>query len=144
MVTKAIIESVEDIYSVKVRMPTLDSIPEYAGATSVNELSDAIICTLPRSSYIPEVGDIVIVAFEDNDLGKPIILGCLFKETNNISQVNLEVNDLKVTSHVSLSKDIDIGDISYNELKYLIGLKQNIQSTIDNILERLNKIEENS
>ena len=75
-------------------MPTLDSIPEYAGATSVNELSDAIICTLPRSSYIPEVGDVVIVAFEDNDLGKPIILGCLFKETNNISQVNLEVIDL--------------------------------------------------
>ena len=59
MVTKAIIESIESQYSVKVRIPILDSGPEFTDATDYESLSDAIICTVPRASYIPEVGDIV-------------------------------------------------------------------------------------
>lgn len=144
MVTKAIIENVDDIYSVKVRIPILDSSAEYTDATNYKDLSDAIICTLPRTSYIPEVGDIVLVAFEDNDKGKPIIIGCLFKESGNTSQVNIEVNNLTVVSKTNLNADITIGDISYEELKYLKGLKQNIQATIENIQERLENLEGNN
>ena len=79
-----------------------------------------------------------------NDKGKPIIIGCLFKESGNTSQVNIEVNNLTVVSKTNLNADITIGDISYEELKYLKGLKQNIQSTIENIQERLENLEGNN
>ena len=144
MVTKAIIESINDTYSVKVRIPLLDSVGDYSDATPSAELSDAIVCTLPRTSYIPEIGDIVIVTFEDNDLGKPIIIGCLFKDSGNLSQINSELNSLKVVANTTLSKDVNIGDISYKELQYLSGLKQNLQGTINNILSRLDNLEGNN
>ena len=144
MVTKAIIESIESKYLVKVRIPLLDSGPEFSDATDYDSLSDAIICTLPRTSYIPEIGDIVFVTFEDNDKGKPIIIGCLFKESGNDSQIDIEVNNLVVKSKTQLSSSINIGSISYDELKYLEGLKQNIQATFSNIEDRLKELEGNA
>lgn len=144
MVTKAIIESVESQYLVKVRIPILDSSPEFVDATNYDSLSDATICTLPRTSYVPEIGDIVFVAFEDNDKGRPIIIGCLFKESGNDSQVNIEANNLIVNSKTQLSSSTSIGNISYDELKYLEGLKQNIQATFQNIEDRLKELEGNT
>lgn len=142
MVTKAIVESIDNIYSIKVRIPILDSGPEFTDATSYNNLSSATVCLPPRASYIPEIGDIVFVAFEDNDKGRPIIIGCLFKETGNSSQINIEVNNLKVNSVTSLSESTSIGDITYKELSYLDGLQQNIQASLNNLDERLKKLEE--
>jgi len=142
MVTKAIIESIEDIYSVKVRIPILDSGAEYTDATTYNNLSEAVICTLPRASFIPEVGDIVFVAFEDNDKGKPIIIGCLFKESGNTSQINITANNLIIDGKTTLNNDFKVGDIDYNQIKYLEGLRQNVQTTFENIDERLKKLEE--
>lgn len=144
MVTKAIVESIEDIYSIKVRIPILDSGAEYTDGTTYNNLSEAVVCTLPRASFVPEIGDIVFVAFEDNDKGKPIIIGCLFKENGNTSQINIIANDLTTTGKTTLSDSITIGDISYSELKYLEGLRQNIQSTFENIDERLKRLEGNT
>ena len=142
MVTKAIVESIDNIYSIKVRIPILDSGPEFTDATSYNNLSEAVVCLPPRASYIPQVGDVVFVAFEDNDKGKPIIIGCLFKESGNTSQINMEVNDLIVNSKTTLNSNISIGDITYKEISYLEGLKQNIQSTFNNIDKRLEKLED--
>lgn len=136
MVTKAIIEDIDDIYSVKVRIPMYDSTPEFTDSTKTDDLSSAIICTLPQTSYVPAVGDIVLVAFEDNDKGKPVIIGCLFKESGNLSGVDIKANNLKVSGNFT------IGNISYDQLKYLEGLEQNIQNTLDNLEDRISKLEE--
>ena len=144
MITKAIIESVDDPYYVKVRIPALDSGSDYMDSTSYSDLSEAIICTLPNANYLPAVGDIVLVAFEDNDLGKPIIIGCLFKESGNISEIDLTLNNLTVNSTSQLGTNTYIGNISYEQLKYLDGLRQNIQATFQNIEDRLDKLEGNS
>lgn len=144
MVTKAIIEAINDEYSVKVRIPLFDSSSQFLDSTPTNSLSDAITCTLPRMSYIPEVGDIVFVAFEDNDKGRPVIIGCLFKESGNTSLINAEINNLNVLGQTNLGTSISIGDISYQQLKYLIGLNQNIQAALENIDERLKNLEGNN
>lgn len=141
MVTKAIIEEVINNYQVKVRIPTLDSTENFSTSTSKVELSTAIVCVQPRSTFVPEVGDIVIVSFEDNDKGKPIIIGCLFKESDNLSQVDLTARNLTVNEGTLLSKNTQIGDIDYNQLKYLQGLQEPVQQALNNIVERLNKLE---
>lgn len=144
MVTKAIIENIDNAYSVKVRIPLFDSTQDFLDSTSAYDLSDAIICTLPRTNYIPEVGDIVLVAFEDNDKGKPVIIGCLFKESGNTSQIDSELNSLKVNATTTLSEQTYIGKISYKELQYLQGLEGNIQMMIDSLDTRLKKLEGNN
>lgn len=144
MVTKAIIEEVINNYQVKVRIPTLDSTENFSTSTSQVELSTAIVCVQPRSTFVPEVGDVVIVAFEDNDKGKPIIIGCLFKESGNLSQVDLTARDLIVNESTVLSKNTKIGDINYNELKYLQGLQEPVQQALSNLETRLANYNPNS
>lgn len=132
MVTKGIIEKVNTPYEVKVNIPFL------------NTVQNAIICTLPQCNFIPNVGDIVIVSFEDYDINKPIIIGCLFKESGNLSLIDLDVQSLTTKSITKLSDMTSIGDITYDELKYLKGLQQNIQSSLKNIEDRLDKLEGNN
>lgn len=133
MITKAIIEEVISNYQVKVRIPIFDSSLNFKQATNNSSLSDAIICVMPKCNFTPVKGDVVLVGFEDFDLGKPIILGCLFKESGNASNLNLDVECLTANSTVKLSKDTTIGDITYKDLKELIELKVNFQSIIDTL-----------
>lgn len=140
MITKGIIVSVDwtnsngiqQGFTVKVNIPFL------------NTIQDAIICTLPQCNFIPVVGDVVIVSFEDYDVNKPVIIGCLFKESGNVSLIDLNVQCLTTNSITKLSNTTTIGDITYDELKNLKGLQQNLQSTIKNIEDRLNKLEGNN
>ena len=106
MITKAIIEEVISNYQVKVRIPIFDSSLNFKQATDNSSLSDAI---------------------------SNIILGCLFKESGNASNLNLDVECLTANSTVKLSKDTTIGDITYKDLKELIELKVNFQSIIDTL-----------
>lgn len=133
MITKAIIEEILSDYKVRVRIPILDSSTNYKQSTSNSNLSEAIICTLPKCIFAPSVGDIVLIGFEDFDLGKPVILGCLFKESGNLSKLNIEVECLKANSTIQLSKDTTIGDITYKDLEEVVKLKNNFQSIIDTL-----------
>lgn len=131
MITKGIIKEILTPYEVKVQIPLL------------NSTLDSVICTIPNSKFLPEVDDIVFVGFEDYDLGKPVILGCLFKENGNISGINIDCISLNVNGRTQLNSDIKIGDLTYEELKSLIGCKQNINIAIQNIEDRLDKLEGN-
>ena len=133
MITKAIVQGIESDYKVKVRIPLFDSTSNFKQAVSTDNLSEAIICTLPKCTFTPTIGDIVIVGFEDFDIGKPIILGCLFKETSNLSNMDLNVQCLTANSTVKLSEDTTIGDITYKDLKELVELKNNFQSILDSV-----------
>lgn len=143
MVTKAIIDSIESPYQVKVRIPLINSVTSFSQATAKENLSSAIICTLPKCQFIPEVGDIVIVAFEDNDAGKPIIIGCLFKESGNTSSINLVGNSLNISGTTKLSEQTTIGTISYNELLQVKNIIANLKGINDQI-QITQQIQENT
>ena len=136
MVTKGIVTKVNWIgnkaFSADVNIPFLNTIQE------------SFICTLPNCNFIPQENDVVFVTFEDYDINKPVIIGCLFKESGNTSSIDLDVQNLIVKSICKLSEMTSIGDINYEQIKYLKGLEQNIQSSFKNIEDRLDKLEGNS
>lgn len=123
MITKAIIEKVISDYEVKVRIPLLDSTIAFKQSVDIDGLSSATICISPKSRFIPAVGDVVFVAFEDNDAGKPVIIGCLQKETGNISSLDLNVESLNASSSINLSNNTTIGDLSYEKINSLFDIK---------------------
>lgn len=133
MITKAIIEKVISDYEVKVRIPLLDSTTAFKQSVDIDGLSSATICISPKSRFIPAVGDIVFVAFEDNDAGKPVIIGCLQKETGNISSLDLNVESLNASSSINLSNNTTIGDLSYEKINSLFDIKD---QEIDDLKKR--------
>ena len=141
MVTKAIIESIQSPYEVTVRIPLFNSGSNFSQGSQV--LNEAIVCVPPNCSFTPQIGDIVLVAFEDFDAGKPVIIGCLFKESGNSSTLNINASSLNVDGTTTLSEQSKIGDIGYSELKQLSGLGQNVQNSINNIEGEIQTLETN-
>lgn len=136
MVTKAIIESIESEYEVTVRIPMLDAGKDFSTSTSTTNLAKAIICVPPKCMYSPAIGDVVIVSFEDNDYGKPVILGCLSKKSGNESSTSIDCSVLNVSGAAKLSDQTSIGDISYSQLQYLantIGVADGVQNELNNL-----------
>lgn len=140
MLTKGIVEKVIDNYSAKVRLPIFNKSKDAIGATPLDELSEAIICTLPNSVLGLQVGDIVIVGFEDNNINKPIVLGYLSAEDITTSGADLQVNSLKVKLDTHLSEDTSIGEITSDELKALLNVKSNIQWQLDVLNQKVDNI----
>lgn len=78
MITRAAVVAVDNKNcKLKVRIPRLDGVTAEKNSTKDIDLSWASILQVPglRVDYREE--DIVVVGFEDNDLGKPIVLGHL-------------------------------------------------------------------
>lgn len=120
MIQKGIIEKIEDKYTVRVRIPKYDKIDTDATATKSEDLAYGIICALPGMSITYNVGDIVLVAFENDELNNPVILGLLYRETesssvlkinaidSSIKQINSKLNELNALSlytHIKYSND---------------------------------------
>lgn len=134
MVTKAIVEEIISEYEVTVRIPTLDAGSNFSSSTQNYNLANAIICVPPQCVYSPTKGDIVIVSFEDNDYGKPIILGCLFKESGNTSGMGANLSTLNVTGNTKLSTQTTIGNISYQQLQNVLSYKHDLD-TITQVMD---------
>lgn len=141
MITKGIVEEILTNYSIKVRLPILDSIEGTRDATPTSDLSEAIVCVAPNSEINFTVGDIVIVGFEDNDDSKPIILGFLFKESGNTSSISNNLSKLNVNVSAKLPRDTSIGNISSQDISMLQGAKFNIQSQLNNSNASINELE---
>lgn len=142
MITKGIVEEILTPYKARVRLPLLDGIKESRQGVITSDLGVATVCSLPNSSNNISEGDVVFVGFEDMDLGKPIILGHLFKEYSNSTMVDLVLRKLTTTSTTKLSEETSIGNVSSHDIKMLQGTRFNIQNQIDNLNERLSKLEE--
>lgn len=140
MVTKGIVEKIIDTYTVKVRMPIFDAIKEAKNGVKTEDLSTAIICTLPNSSNVVSVNDVVFVAFEDDDYSKPIIIGHLFREALTDTKLNVNFGTLTTSSTTRLNKDTYIGEVRPNEIQALLGVKENIQNQLDDLYEKLESI----
>lgn len=137
MIYKGIVEKVSGT-SVYVRIPRLDKSSVAVGSTSMGQLSDACICTLPGISVQLQVNDIVFVEFEDTINESPVIIGTLYG-FNTTSKCNISVNDLNVGVTARLPADIVIGEIKYSHLNKLSGITYNIQSKFDEVVRMLEK-----
>ena len=132
MIYKGIVESVSG-KKVRVRIPKLNKSSFAVGATSVGQLSDACICTLPGISVNLQVNDIVFVEFDDTINETPVIVGTLYGFSTT-SRCNLEVAELLVNVLTKLPKETEIGDIKYSHLNKLTGITYNIQSKFDDLI----------
>lgn len=142
MITKGIVEDIIDTYQVRVRLPIFDKVDGAKNATKNEDLSIGTVCCLPNSSYQVNVGDVVFVGFEDNDISKPIILGQLYRDVDSNTLMSLVLGTLETKTSTVLSKNTTIGDVSANEIKCLSGIKTNIQQQLNSIIEDISKIKE--
>lgn len=137
MITKGIVQEFIDNYSVRVRLPIFDGSEKSQYGIPNSGLSVATICSLPNANSGVGIGDVVFVGFEDNDLGKPIILGHLYKEAITNTKLNLELNSLTTHSTTTLNEQTWIGDVTPKEISYLKGVDNPIQDQLNYILETL-------
>jgi len=139
MLTRGIVEKILTKYLIKVRIPTLDRSLSSSVKVNPDNLSDCPICTLSHYDPNLQVGDVVIVGFEDNTLGKPIILGYLYKQDMGNSYGNFDLNSLNVKLHSSLPKDTTIGEIKSSEIAFLKDVKGNIQGQLNSLNDKIKK-----
>ena len=141
MITKAIVEEVKDDgFTIKVRIPIIDAIEGAKNATTSDLLSEAPICTISNVYNTVNKGDIVFVGFEDNDIGKPIVLGSLSlnkARATDSTKADIIARSLQVTSMVTLPDSTTIGRVTDKEIACLAGVKSGIQSQIDNLRKEI-------
>ena len=77
MITKAYIQEVVSPQLVRLRIPLYHKPSGVNGALSNDLLPYACLNTISGVTINPAVGDVVIVAFEEDDLYKPIVMGYL-------------------------------------------------------------------
>ena len=135
MITKAIVEQIIDSSSVNVRIPVLDKIEDASTGVPLGSCQIAHICSLPNIEYNFNIGDIVFVDFEDNNMDNPVIIGYLYGVSD--SKVDGTVESILVRSCAKLPSSIQIGEVTEDELSCLVGIKTNIQNSI-NLLKNNN------
>ena len=140
MVTKGIVLELVNTYQAKVRMPIFNGVETSKDGTPDNRLSIATICTLPNCNNSVQPGDIVFVAFEDNDISKPIIIGHLYKEKANNTTADIILNTLLVQSGVTLPESTTIGEVNSKEISYLHGLVGNIQKQLNYLQSQIDEL----
>lgn len=142
MITRGIIEALVDRTTVKVRIPILNNASFVSGHTSEADLSDAKICILPRCDLNIQLGDVVIVGFESNDLSKPIILGYLYGPSDNSYPMNLVSRSFTATDNAILPQNTSIGSVSQVEISHLSGVTSNLQNQLDKAVSYSKQLEE--
>ena len=140
MITKGIIEEILSPYSARVRLPIFDSIKDAQNSVSTGNLRVASICSLPNCTNLLGIGDIVFVGFEDDDLGKPIILGNLVKEQPSTANPSINSYSLNIDNSVNLPGAVSINNTDNIDLTQLIGLKCNVQTALNKITADINEI----
>lgn len=122
MLLKAIVVEVINKYSIKIRIPRYDKIETAFLPTNDDDLCIAPICTLPGIQPIYKPGDVVIVGFENDLQNLPIVLGQLYCIKNIDSSSSINCDSLNVNIDALLTKDTNIGNISYKDLNKLKGI----------------------
>lgn len=142
MICRGIVEKILSNYQVAVRIPLIHQSYNSPQSTKTSGLPTSSICTIPGAHPNIQVGDIVIVGFENNDEGKPIILGYLYKEQLSNTALSLLLRSLEVSGSTKLPSDTTIGSVSKLDLENLSGTKGNLQKQIDNLKDRLYALEQ--
>ena len=107
MIMKA--EVVEKVGSkFRVRIPTINGTALGSTSTPNHLLPLATLCTLPGIDNVLSPGDIVFVTFEENDYGKPVILGQLYTEKSAANSC-LDIKSRTISIEDSRRPDLDVG-----------------------------------
>ena len=133
MITRAIIQQCVSPFTYKVRIPIFDRIEEASHHTANENLLTAVASVNKGCNDQFQVGDIVFIAFENNDLGQPVIIGHLYRENILKDKLGpiLNARNLIVDGNTSLSTSTKIGEIDYQKLYYLKNVTGDIQNLLD-------------
>ena len=142
MLALGIVEKVNSIYSVKVRIPILHRAKSDVNATPEELLPDATICTFSNSYPNYTEGCVVVVGFDRNDLTSPIVLGELMTDKQESNTTDIKSGTLRVEDTCTLPYNTQIGSVSSHDIECVRGTKVNIQKQIDDIEERVRALEE--
>ena len=142
MLYKAIIENIIDRFTAQVRIPALHKLNNYNGAMTANNLPIAAVCALPNSEIHFQVGDIVIVGFENNEEDKPIILGYLYTDIPITDRLSLIPESITVTNNSSLPAATTIGEIKSSEIYALKDVSDNIQKQLKHLQDQIDELRE--
>ena len=113
MITRAIIIDKDlSIGKVKVKIPILQGIGD--GGIDINWAS---IIYFPGIDIDYQIGDVVEIGFEDNDAGKPVVLGFLKLRNKEIdSRIYGTFKELNIEDKFEAPTNTLIGKTSYQEL----------------------------
>lgn len=142
MITRAYITEVLSASKVRVRIPLYDRMPQSSSATANENLSIATICSPPNVIYNPNVGDVVFVGFEDNDMGMPVVLGYLVQNAQSAPAVS--AIDITAVNSAHMPQDTTIGSVKPQEIRTLENITGNIQSQIDALSARMDSLAKSS
>lgn len=133
MITRGIVEKLLDRYTIKVRMPLLNRMKQNSNSILSDDLNEAVVSVLPNFDPNINVGDVVFVAFEDNNFGKPVVIGYLYRSNMTPTYGDIILNSINVKIAANLSADTTIGDVSSTNISYLKGVTSNIQGQLDSL-----------
>ena len=120
MITRAIITD-RDISNakLKVRIPILEGTrnTQNESLTEYSESWASILC-IPGMDIEYQIGDIVVIGFEDNDIGKPIVLGYLMLRGQSVpdSKIYGRFKEVAVYEKFEAPTNTTIGKTSYQQL----------------------------
>lgn len=152
MITRAIVEEINPINGkAKVRIPIFHGSSFSTTSTPKNDLPEATICVLPNETPNINIGDVVIVGFEDWDSSRPIILGYLHGASPYITRCGIKLDSVDVSTSAKFPSDTSIGEVTQKEISFLSGLVGNIQNQINqlsatssDLLDRISALEKNT
>jgi len=132
MITRGIIEQRVDAYHVKVRIPLVDKVLTAPIHTPTENLTTAILATIPGLEVELVPGDVVIVS-TDKCEDTAIILGYLYRDASRDKICKLKLESLHVVDSAELPRNTNIGNVTAAELNFLSGARDNLQRQIDDI-----------
>lgn len=106
---------------------------EDSNGTPNSELPVAEICTLPSCFLNPRLGDVVWVAFENGEEGKPVVIGYMQGEYNTETTVDLTVGTLTINGQVKLPATTTIGSVTSESIQSLYGVSENLQDQVNTL-----------
>ena len=120
LITRAIVTGTDyNNAKIQVRIPILEGIRNSRNAivTDYSNSSASIVC-IPGIDVDYKIGDIVVIGFEDNDAGMPIVLGHLMLRGDSTPQSKVYGRFIELSSSESFvaPTNTTIGSTTYQQL----------------------------
>ena len=132
MITKGIIKSIPSTLEdnkYEVRLPFFEDAIENADEI----IYEATLSQAPGIIQGYSIGDIVYCAFEDNNNGRPVIIGKLYSPNLENIGGEIETLDLNVTNRAYLPSKTTIGKISSKDIALIPDIKGKVSKMGDTI-----------
>lgn len=111
MVTKGIVEKLIDRNHIRVRVPIFDKATEAPDCVKTNDLTIATVCSPAGVQQYYCVGDVVYIAFEQDQRSLPVILGRL--QTENLSESTSDIKTDSIEVLVNYKLPLNGDSINY-------------------------------